>query len=374
MNGFFIFKTTKWIFIRLFETRITLNHYKMKSIIACICVCVFYLPVSARQKIERSVTGSWKIVRADSNGYSISNRKPVRYFSFLRSGNFQLTEEAIINDSTGFVSGRNFYYGKWKTSQENNSIFIIDYYTNGVLSYDQEYKIKSLTDSVLVLDYAVQQTQYTLYLTKVAPLKENKFTRVKKKDFRHEETRYVLVNSADTTKRVYLNASDGISVTIEEPSSDSTIASIQSWTSGPIENIKDSALSLSVYHYSTTIHYKNDSSKTISKVYKNEGGYTTTINLHYINSISYFSSRRMAWNTYFGVAAMLGGMDVLFFAPVASIKRNWEFDSKRYFRLAGIGLAGMAICIPLSACFFEKSYSITQKNSRKDKNYWYFQN
>jgi hypothetical protein len=243
-----------------------------------------------------------------------------------------------------------------------------------VLHYDQEYNIKTLTDSVLILNYVVQQTKYTLHLTKAASLKENKFTRVKKKDFRHEETRYVLVNSADTTKRVYLNASDGISVTIQEPTSDSAIASIQSWTSGSIENIKDSTLSLSVYRYSTTTNYKNDSSKTISKVYKTQGGYTTAINLRYINSISYFSSRRMEWNMYFGVAAMLGGMDVLFFAPLSSIKRNWEFDSKRYFRLAGIGLAGMAVCIPLSACFSEKSYSITQKNSKKDKNYWYFEN
>jgi hypothetical protein len=195
-----------------------------------------------------------------------------------------------------------------------------------------------------------------------------------------QEAYYYLVNSADTTKRIKIRSSEKFSVEIQEPYSDSTIRSIKSSTTGSIRTMEDSTMTMKIYHYRTTTYYKNDSSITAENRYGANnphvtyGGALKNIDLRYISSITYSSQTKSDANGIFGAIIYVSAQNLLLVAPLVSIKYNtWEFNSERYFQWAAVNLALLAASVPLAMATLDKTYKITRKGAKKDKEYWYFE-
>ncbi len=350
----------------------------------CLLVTVFFFIFSiccfANRKVEKQLLGSWKMIKKDSAGFVLTNTSTTQFFSFYKSGHFQINDVDIVKDSTQKIYGQRFYYGKWEINRKNDSLSIRKSFPlMGLIEYDKNYKILKLSDSVLVLSYSKRGIAYQSQFVRVVPIAqmvsggEINFVKVKKKDFVLDDRKFVLVNSADTTKKVLISASERIDVTIEEPTSDTTIESYESSTGGEIVGITDSAIQLNIYQYKTSIFYKNDSSKTLVKNYNEV--FIKTIEYKKISSFSYISKKQERRNVVFGGISTFAGLNLLFIAPLVSINYlKGGFNSKRYFTWAGISLLTMGISIPISAIGTERSFKLTRKNLIADPDYWYFDN
>lgn len=188
-----------------------------------------------------------------------------------------------------------------------------------------------------------------------------------------------LVNSFDTTRKIRVsnnNLYDEIGY--DTLSNNSSIIKGQMQLTGFVTDISDSTLS-----FQTSSEYLYIARKS-GVVTKNNNCYTcggileikdsikiTTLPLQKINYLSTSSPTR---NTLKGLGQFISGasaITTLLIAPLASINyRNGNFNQKRYYRIAGGGLAGFTIGVPLSLFNTEKKYHLSYKNGQKSKKHW----
>jgi hypothetical protein len=345
------------------------------TIAVAICIFIFSVNISAQQK--KDLIGTWKTVRTDSNGIIVPPLT-IEHFSFYKSGSCRVDEELIQKDSTNKNAATNYVYArKWKLDRRDQILLVKRVDKFSPVS-PREYKILALTDSVLDLSYSNGKTVYTLHLVKVATIEEIElYRRLTRKESRKFDRHYYLVNSAATAKKVRIKHYDGISLTIDEPFTDSTIKSIRSRAEGSIDELKDSTLSLDVTSYSTEITYKNDSTVTTSKDYRHDAEYIKPINLHHVKSVNYNSSTRDGVNAIAGAVIYLSAQTLLLVAPLVSIKYrrgDGAFNAERYFQWAAASLVGLGTSVTVALLSKQKTYSITTKGATKDKGFWYFEN
>jgi len=338
----------------------------------------FLNSVFARQDVEKKLMGSWQLVRTDSNGLPCFGDDNVEFYSFFPYKYCQINEQVQMKDSTGkWNYSENVYRAKWDLNLGKNKLSITKCHSDGLMAADQHYKIISVTDSTLLISYFIWQTKYVLHLIKAQPIAEVKHAKKewKRNQYNLAQPHYVLINSADTNKRVVINGWEDISVTINEPFTDSTIKEQNSYTGGEISNLHDSILGIRTTYYKTVIKYEGDSSITHVKNHHYEERYVQTVNLHFVKNVSYSNSARSSWNAFSAGVLFYSILDILVVAPLVGINyKEGGFNSNKYFKWAGIGLIGFGVFLPVNLCSFPKKYFITQRNSKKDKHYWYFEN
>ncbi|MFH0895554.1 MAG: hypothetical protein V2A54_14040 [Bacteroidota bacterium] len=184
-----------------------------------------------------------------------------------------------------------------------------------------------------------------------------------------------LSNSLDTSKKVKLQKDKLMTIHIKE-FQDVSMTKIIRYNCS-IDSFKDSILTCNIKGEFVNIDYENGCySRTESNYFNNDDSLKNqimTININKIWQIENSSVCRdnihITGNTIIGVSVLT----TLILAPLISINyKNGTFNSDKYFTLAGAGLVGIAIGIPISALTVNKKYYLTEKNKIKKRNYWYF--
>ncbi|MFN6377787.1 MAG: hypothetical protein ACK4WD_00825 [Flavobacteriales bacterium] len=96
------------------------------------------------------------------------------------------------------------------------------------------------------------------------------------------------------------------------------------------------------------------------------------INIENINYIDYTSPSLDVLQTIGSAATFLSIVSTVIVAPLLSINyKNGDFNQDRYYTMAGAGLIGLSVGIPLQLFSNSRSYKITSPGSTKAKDLWY---
>lgn len=188
-------------------------------------------------------------------------------------------------------------------------------------------------------------------------------------------TTYKLVNSLKPNKTILLkNYPDGFLQVNLKPKVDSTSKTItDKQVYGHIDSMSLRELFFNVENlYIQKGEEMGHCSNSSSQTFHCDENFIQTYPFSEIEQITYSSSFQS--NAVFPTAMTMfaSGLTALVVAPLVSINYSTgEFDTGRYYKVAGAGLAGFAITLPLVIKFQGKKYSITNKDTPK-KGYWYF--
>ncbi|MES2617140.1 MAG: hypothetical protein V4613_04630 [Bacteroidota bacterium] len=100
--------------------------------------------------------------------------------------------------------------------------------------------------------------------------------------------------------------------------------------------------------------------------------YTVNLNPKQLTNIYYTSASRNTFRSIGYGITIASAITTFIVAPLASINfNNGNFNKNRFYSIAGSGLIGISVGIPLIVLGRERYYNLTTPNGIKDKNYWY---
>jgi hypothetical protein len=156
---------------------------------------------------------------------------------------------------------------------------------------------------------------------------------------------------------------------------DSSIVKATTTLSGFIKNISTNNIIFDKQSENKYLTYRNGNKVSLSKnTFSNN--FASLPN----NSISEAvldvqSNRKESLETLSGYTAFVSCLTTLIVAPLISINyKNWEFNQKRYYKVAGAGLIGIGICIPIIKLTQSKTYNLTFDKKIKNKKLWRVEN
>jgi hypothetical protein len=379
-----------------------------------VLISVFILITIASGKLfsqavaDSLLFGSWQLTseykQGDTpriSGYSYNN---LSYISFYRNHVYQdkiyykvvyytdkKSGDTIHIDFTGPDSiyrkriKDTFYIdaGRWQLDAPEKTIKINDYHSVKSYSHfivrhdDRDLKILSFHDSTLVLVFNTELGKMYRKYKKVSalpPITDN-YKSYPRYDI-------YLVNSCDTTRRIRLRDWQNCEINLG-----ADMRTYESWydnLQGSIDSLSNKNLYFTVvaenieatlkngYRYKNEFDYMAyyDSTKPKdSLMYKNMH---RAINLDAINYFSYQSKTRETVNLAGGALLYLSAATAILAAPLLSIDyKNGGFNSNRYFTLAGAGLGGICLSIPIMLFGQGKYYYLTTRNNLSAGNLWY---
>ena len=193
-----------------------------------------------------------------------------------------------------------------------------------------------------------------------------------------KNTDFYLVNSTDSTKKVKLDPGINYTLNYTEAIMDSLEGQKTILLEGSIVDLNNAAIKYDII--TETIYLKLNNgfeSETYNDYlsYNYTGNnYLRSISLEKLNYIDYASpSRDILWSigattTFFSV------LTTAIVAPLASINyKNGDFNKNRYYTIAGSGVIGLSIGVPLIVFGKPKTYKLTIKNISQGKDLWYIQ-
>jgi|GEM_PF-6651351 len=99
-----------------------------------------------------------------------------------------------------------------------------------------------------------------------------------------------------------------------------------------------------------------------------------TLNYNTLKHITHTSDLKQKGLTIGTIGISVSAITALIVAPLVSINyKNGDFNNTRYYTIAGIGLAGIGVSIPVLIICQPKMYLLTQKHQKKDKKHWYLE-
>lgn len=188
---------------------------------------------------------------------------------------------------------------------------------------------------------------------------------------------FSLVNSKDSTKVVRIKDGYNIEITYEELVNDSLIQEKRNTARGELLAITDTTISFRIDQEDVYTKFKNGSNIEQQTSYYNDD-YSTlnsvkrTINKNQLKYFQYDNKARNAIQVCGSTLTIVSVGTALLVAPLVSINyKNGNFNKEKYYTVAGCGLAGIAVGIPLIIIGQQKYYSITTRSKAKKSDAWY---
>lgn len=182
---------------------------------------------------------------------------------------------------------------------------------------------------------------------------------------------FCLVNSLDTTKRIRIKNEISLTASCTD---DSLYSDCDAYFYGTIVTCSDSSFTMKIQREDRDFTYTSGGTGTFHNYSADRQRQYRQFRFNTQTSIEYQSPFSRSVNGFWNLTGGLSFLTAIFVAPLVSIDyRHWEFNKNRYFRVAGIGLAGIVVSVPLSACFKERSYALTKHGGFRSKHYWYLE-
>jgi hypothetical protein len=187
---------------------------------------------------------------------------------------------------------------------------------------------------------------------------------------------FYLVNSMDTAKKVRLAHKLAYTLTYEEPATDTLIQYKTVDLQGYINGLSENSLSYDILTEDIRVKWKNGLESHTETDYWNcdndNFSHFREVDLRHLTSLKYTNPTRELIGNLGNVTLGFSTLTALFVAPLVSINyKSWEFNKNRYFKVAGSGLIGIAVGIPLMTIGQPKEYTLTNKWGEKNWDYWY---
>jgi len=187
----------------------------------------------------------------------------------------------------------------------------------------------------------------------------------------------VLVNSYDTLRKITIKNDDIVNIEMENTSFDSIRTSTN--ISCYVDSVSDLIIKCRIISESIYLEYPNGCYSRIRNNYQSVKDESTKmkVNIYQIKNIKYIGNSSVTRDNLFVLGNSIYGVSLfttLIIAPLTSINfKTWSFNSKRYFTLAGSGLIGLSIGIPISASCRHKRYKLITKNQDEGRRLWYIE-
>jgi hypothetical protein len=191
-------------------------------------------------------------------------------------------------------------------------------------------------------------------------------------------TDFYLVNTFDTTKKVKLVPKIPYKLTYFEKNTDTLIFQKDITLSGFVVNLTSSIVTYDIHYESVFLSMKNGIDSWTENEY---GGFDFSSNdnlrnipLKNLGYIYYRSPSRYFFRNFGIATSFLSAFTSLIVAPLVSINyRNGGFNKDRYFAIAGSGLIGLTVSIPVLIFSKPKFYMLKNQYSKQRKDIWYIQ-
>lgn len=315
------------------------------------------LKLSSNQLKEVIITPKFK----NSNKDSVNLNLELDVLGgILKSQSYKFSSDSLrwfdINDSLvkkGYLQGDKLKF--WMRISNNNQ---------GIANY----YLSILTDLPATTDSLTRNQ--VLFQKKKALLKNT----MAKKSYH-----FFLVNSIDSNRKVKLSNYMAYNLNYLENNFDTLVENKNTSLSGYLVDLNKTELVFDVLTENINMKFKNGISSTTTNDYwkykYEKQDYLRTVNLNSITSIDYTSQSRDHWGSFGRTTTFLSSMAALLVAPLVSINyRTGDFNKNRYYKIAGSGLIGLSVGIPLLIYgTHSKKYNLTQKNFNKSKELWYLE-
>ncbi len=140
---------------------------------------------------------------------------------------------------------------------------------------------------------------------------------------------------------------------------------------GTIRKIYKNSMTISPTIDIISVDYSSDSSYYVHKWSQKPPKYTTDINISDIRMIEYQTYKAQHWEFFGDASIFIGGFVSLVVAPLISINyKKGDFNKKRYFSCAAVGLGVVSIGIPISILFKEKKFFLKEQECKKKTKVW----
>jgi hypothetical protein len=186
-------------------------------------------------------------------------------------------------------------------------------------------------------------------------------------------TEIFLLNSIDSTKSVKLVPRITYSLNYSEATDDTLILEKTIVLHGFIRKENQSSVIFDMWRENIYLEHENGIESEIHNNYPySQDENLRKINIENINYIDYKSPSLDALQTIGSAATFLSIVSTVIVAPLLSINyKNGDFNQDRYYTIAGAGLIGLSVGIPLQLFSNSRSYKITSPGSTKAKDLWY---
>ncbi len=188
----------------------------------------------------------------------------------------------------------------------------------------------------------------------------------------HNNSRLFVVNTLDTTKKVFIDSSEAVGFMRIETERYSGIKT-KYFDSGQIYDVYQDTiyLSRSYYQYEEYDRY-------LSYIFYSENvrtlksTYNYTLSLNDSLEMEYSSSLRYGFHDFSKYIGLFSFGTAAIAAPLISINYiEGGFNDNRYLRVAGYSMSATVICAIVYLCSFNKKFELVKKGTEVNKNKWY---
>lgn len=330
-----------------------------------------------KQIPEQNKTEIWK-VELSLYGENVNQKTllPNQLKDLIITPKFKNTKTDSVNLSIGFqVSAIGRKYIKQIFTLDSFKLFDL----NNLL-IENGYKAQDdITYELIVLNN--QKHLSNFYLNILADLPKSTNSTVNTIDSSKIVTNnfdFYLINSIDSTKKVKLVPKIAYELNYKEQITDTLINFKTVTLQGYIVNLNKTALNFDFSNESVYLKLKNGFESRTYNDYSSFSYFNNdnkrNINLKNLNYIDYTSPSRDFFRTFGYTTTFLSALTTVIVAPLVSINyKNGGFNKNRYYTVAGSGLIGLSVGIPLIVFSKPKTYKLTDKNINLGKNLWYIQ-
>lgn len=278
--------------------------------------------------------------------------------------------------------------GKWSLNDNNKKLrFYYDnerYSSQGkILMYDSELNLDFFSSSYFTITVNKGGKPVTVLFQKsgVTETFEENFERVKSavpEDTNQYASYFHLVNSLKPTKKKKIYFEENFfNIYLEETKLDAETTSKTFFYETRLTGFSDTAVSFELQSEYIDIEYKNGKTSNINNSYgfdyENKADIQKNIPIPNLNSVTYRPVNEPIKNTA-TVTMILSGITTLILAPLISINyKTGDFNQKRYYTTAGIGLIGIGVSVPVAIIFTPRKISLTTPDGAKGKKKWYLE-
>lgn len=273
--------------------------------------------------------------------------------------------------------------GKWSFNATSNALFFFadeERYANNdkIFRYASTAKISFKSGQYLVIDSLVNNRTLHVRYRKTTATETYEANRRRIASFKphytpkydSNATHFLLVNALDPSKKLklefdrsYFKFQDTRSYT------DSTLDDEEIIQDFVVTDFSDSTLDGALQNERRYLEFVNGSESELSNYYSDR---EKTIRFDKIENITYQKSTKLEFLA--PTLATTSVITTLLIAPLISINyKTGDFNQKRYYKTALIGLIGIGTSIPVSYLFRTKSLRIIPRNGEVDKKHWYLE-
>lgn len=273
--------------------------------------------------------------------------------------------------------------GKWSFNATSNALYFFSdeaRYTNNdkIYRYASTAKISFKSDQYLVIDSLVNNRTLQIRFQKTTATESYESHRQRIASFKphytpkydSNATHFFLVNSLDTTKKLKIDFSNStFQYNKNEQFEDSTLSAEIRIQDFEVLDFTDSTLKGTLTYEKNILEFANESSNE-SYIYYTEP--EKIVEFKNLKNITYQKSSKLDFLA--PTLASTSVLTTLIIAPLISINyKTGDFNQKRYYKTALIGLIGIGTSIPIHYLFKTKSLRIIPRNGEVDKKHWYME-